>query len=391
MLSELGAEVIKIESTGKMDNLRFTGLGDPNKGFAFNTEARGRAGVTLDLTLEEGRRLARELCLAADVVAENNRGGMMAKLGLDHDQLRAEKPELIYAASQGYGRGGPMGDKKAYGPLNAAFAGIHLLWSHPDGPYPSGTAMNHPDHIAGKMLATAVLAALDHRERTGEGQFVELSQAEAAVYLLVSSTSPRSSRASIRSISGIDTRAKRPMACTRPMVTTHGLRSPSPMTTRRRWRPPVGGRPTRLATTEARLASVDEIDERLAAWTRDRDKNAAATDLQQAGVSAMPVMGPLDHLADPHLLGRAAFDEVEHPVGGTEHHIANPTSAHTDPHCRAGSLSGCRHPTDPQRVARTRRCRTGPSRRDRCPHLGPVGSVSGVKQAVDQRIDEGLP
>ena len=105
MLSELGAEVIKIESTGKMDNLRFTGLGDPNKGFAFNTEARGRAGVTLDLTLEEGRRLARELCLAADVVAENNRGGMMAKLGLDHDQLRAEEPELIYAASQGYGRG----------------------------------------------------------------------------------------------------------------------------------------------------------------------------------------------------------------------------------------------------------------------------------------------
>ena len=146
-----------------------------------------------------------------------------------------------------------------------------------------------------------------------------------------------------------------------------------------------------LATTEARLASVDEIDERLAAWTRDRDKNAAAADLQQAGVSAMPVMGPLDHLADPHLLGRAAFDEVEHPVGGTEHHIANPTRFPHRPALQGRLLSGCRHPTDPQRVARTRRCRTGPSRRDRCPHLGPVGSVSGVKQAVDQRIDEGLP
>ena len=108
---------------------------------------------------------------------------MMAKLGLDHDQLRAEKPELIYAASQGYGRGGPMGDKKAYGPLNAAFAGIHSLWSHPDGPYPSGTSLNHPDHIAGKLLATGVLAA-DHRNRTGEGQFIDLSQAEAGVYLL---------------------------------------------------------------------------------------------------------------------------------------------------------------------------------------------------------------
>ena len=120
MLSELGAQVIKIESTGKMDNLRFTGLGDPNKGFAFNTEA-GRGRRHARPHLEEGAVLLHELCLAADVVAENNRG-MMAKLGLDHDQLRPEKPELIYAASQGYERGGPMGDKKAYGPLNAAAA-----------------------------------------------------------------------------------------------------------------------------------------------------------------------------------------------------------------------------------------------------------------------------
>ena len=70
--------------------------------------------------------------------------------------------------------------------------------------------MNHPDHIAGKMLATAVLAALDHRQRTGEGQFVELSQAEAAVYLLGEQYSLRLSRASIRSISGIDTRTSPP-------------------------------------------------------------------------------------------------------------------------------------------------------------------------------------
>lgn len=338
MLSELGAEVIKIESTGKMDNLRFTGLGDPNKGFAFNTEARGRAGVTLDLTLEEGRRLARELCLAADVVAENNRGGMMAKLGLDHDQLRAEKPELIYAASQGYGRGGPMGDKKAYGPLNAAFAGIHLLWSHPDGPYPSGTAMNHPDHIAGKMLATAVLAALDHRERTGEGQFVELSQAEAAVYLL-----GEQYLAAIESgIDPVNLGNRHPNQAPHGVYPADGddawiaIAIPDDDAWRRLEAACGWETDPSLATTEARLARVDEVDERLAAWTRDRDKNAAAADLQQAGVSAMPVMGPLDHLADPHLLSRAAFDEVEHPVGGTEHHIANPTRFSRTPTRTAG-------------------------------------------------------
>lgn len=184
MLSELGADVIKIESLGKMDSLRFVGMGEHNKAFAYNMESRGRRSVTLDLTNADARRIARDLCLTADIVAENNRGGMMARLGLDWDDLAAEKPDLLYAASQGYGRGGPMGEMKAFGPLNSAFSGVHLLWSHPDGPYPSGTSLNHPDHIAGKLLATATLAAMLHRDRTGEGQLIDMAQTEAAVYLL---------------------------------------------------------------------------------------------------------------------------------------------------------------------------------------------------------------
>ncbi|MEM9467956.1 MAG: CoA transferase [Actinomycetota bacterium] len=338
MLSELGAEVVKIESAGKMDNLRFMGLGDPDKAFGFNAEARGRAGVTLDLTSEEGRRLARELCLAADIVAENNRGGMMAKLGLDHTDLRAEKPELIYVASQGYGRGGPMGDKKAYGPLNAAFAGIHLLWSHPDGPYPSGTSLNHPDHIAGKMLATAVLAAIDHRERSGEGQFIELSQAEAGVYLLGE-----------QYLAAIETGVEPTNLGNRHLgQAPHGVypcagddawiaiavADDAAWTALERtagWDPD----PT-LTSGAARLSRVDELDARLREWTTEHDKNDLAASLQAAGVSAMPVMGPLDHLADPHLLGRAAFDEIEHPVAGDEHHIANPTRFSRTPTRTAG-------------------------------------------------------
>ena len=338
MLSELGAEVVKVESADKMDNLRFMGLGDPNKAFGFNAEARGRAGVTLDLTNPEGRRLARELCLSADIVAENNRGGMMAKLGLDHDDLRAEKPELIYVASQGYGRGGPMGDKKAYGPLNAAFAGIHLLWSHPDGPYPSGTALNHPDHIAGKLLATAVLAALDHRERTGEGQFLELSQAEAGVYLL-----GEHYLAAIES--GVDPVN---LGNRHPSQSPHGVypcagdddwiaiaviddTAWAALERVAGWEIEPG-----LANANDRIARVDEVDARMREWTSSQDKNELAAALQAVGVSAMPVMGPLEHLSDPHLLGRAAFDEVEHPAAGQEHHIANPTRFSRTPLRTAG-------------------------------------------------------
>ena len=98
--------------------------------------------------------------------------------------MRALRPDVIYVASQGFGRGGPLGEASAYGPLNSAFAGVTWLWNHPDAPYPGGSSLNHPDHIAAKLGAVAVLAALEHRRRTGEGQLIEMSQTEAAAYLI---------------------------------------------------------------------------------------------------------------------------------------------------------------------------------------------------------------
>ncbi|MEM8705889.1 MAG: CoA transferase [Actinomycetota bacterium] len=327
MMSELGAEVVKIESAGKMDNLRFTGMGDPDKGFAFNAEGRGRSGITLDLGNPEGRRLAKELCLQADIVAENNRGGMMARLGLDHPDLAEARPDLIYVASQGYGRGGPMGQMKAYGPLNAAFAGLHLLWSHPDGPYPSGTALNHPDHIAGKLVASAALAALGHRDRTGEGQLIDMAQTEVAVYLLGEqyleaiesgldpvnhgNRHPHQAPHGVYPAAGADEWIA---------VAVHTDEAWAALEQRCGWHHDPS-----LATADARVARRDELDDRLRAWTSQHDRAAAAEALQAVGVSAMPVMGPLDQLADPHLVGRDFVDEVEHPVAGTEHHVRNPT------------------------------------------------------------------
>ncbi len=184
VLSELGAEVIKIESSVHPDVLRQTGFGHLNQGFAFNAECRGRKSVALDLTTEEGRALTLELCAGADVVAENQRGGVMERLGLGYDDVRALNPRVVYASSQGYGRGGPFGEMPAYGPLNNGFAGLHLLWNHPDAPYPCATGLNHPDHIVGKLLALAVIAALDHRDRTGEGQHLDMAQTEGAAFLL---------------------------------------------------------------------------------------------------------------------------------------------------------------------------------------------------------------
>lgn len=327
VLSELGAEIIRVESVAHPDGLRFAGSnGDLNKAFAFNAENRGHESVAIDLTSQEGRDLAFRLSTSADVVAENLRGGVMDGLGLGYERMREVRPDLIYASSQGYGRGGPLGEMPAYGPLNSGFTGVHLLWNHPDAPYPCGTSLNHPDHIAGKLLAAAVLAALDHRQRTGEGQHLDMAQTESAAYLLGEVYLGTASTG----------RDPEPRGNHHPGMAPHGV---YPSAGEDRWVAiavsdddaferlcrTIGWTPDpALATLEGRLAVRDELDERLAGWTARRSRDEAAKVLQAAGVSAMPVMGPEDHHADAHLASREFIVTLEHPEVGRERHVGNP-------------------------------------------------------------------
>ena len=184
VLSELGADVIKIESQAHLDVLRAAGGPFPNRSMTFNCECRGRRSVVLDLTTEKGRELAFELCASADVVAENYRGGVLDGLGLGYEAVRARNPRVIYASSQGYGRTGPFGQMPAYGPLNSGFSGVHLLWNHPDAPYPCGTSMNHPDHIAGKASRRVGACRSARAGDSGEGQWLEMAQTEVSAYLM---------------------------------------------------------------------------------------------------------------------------------------------------------------------------------------------------------------
>lgn len=334
VLSELGADVVRIESVAHPDVLRASGGGGEaniNRSFAFNAENRGRRSVALDLTTAEGRRIAFELCTAADIVAENQRGGVLDRLGLGYEAVRAVNPSVIYASSQGYGRGGPLGEMPAYGPLNAGFAGVHLLWNHPDAPYPCGTSLNHPDHIAGKLMAVAVLAAFDHRERTGgrgagEGQLIDMSQTEAAAYLV----------GEIYLQAALDGQDPQPQGNRSDVAVPHGV---YPSDGHDRWVAIVArddaawidleravgwSHEPALATLAARLAARKAIDARLASFTRERTREETAEILQAAGVSAVPVMGPIDHHADEHLAERAFIVTLEHPEVGRERHAGNP-------------------------------------------------------------------
>jgi benzylsuccinate CoA-transferase BbsF subunit len=326
VLSELGAEVIKVESWQHPDVLRTTGAGGINRNFTFNAESRGRESVTIDASTPDGRELALALCATADIVAENYRGGVLGRLGLSYDEVRHVNPDVIYVSSQGYGRGGPYGEMPAFGPLNAGFAGLHHRWSSPDGPYPCGTSMNHPDHIAGKLLAVPVLAALRHRARTGEGQCLDMAQTEAAAYLVGELYLDGA-------ISGVE---PGPIGNESDSAVPHGV-----------YRAAGDDRWVAVAVTDddafARLAHTlgwgeepewssltgrllhrDTIDKKLAGWTETLPPDEVAALLQAAGVSAMPVMGPADHHADEHLAARQFIVTLEHPEVGRERHVGNP-------------------------------------------------------------------
>jgi benzylsuccinate CoA-transferase BbsF subunit len=251
---------------------------------------------------------------------------VVARWGLDYDDVRRVRPDVVYVSSQGYGRGGPLGEAPAFGPLNAAFAGISWLWNHADAPYPAGSSLEHPDHLAGRLAAVAVLAALEHRRRTGQGQRIEMAQTEAAAYLLgeLYLQGPCTGRPATPHGNAVD------WAC------PHGV-YPSAGADRwcavavvgddawARFRRRVGWpHDPALDTLAGRLAVRDSLDARVAVWTRARTAEAAAATLQDAGVSAMPVLGPPDLRADPHLAARRALIEIDEPGIGPVRHVADP-------------------------------------------------------------------
>jgi len=328
LLAELGAEVIKIESRANLDFLRrvTVELDQPDRSLQFNDASRGHLSVTLDLRTPRGRELALRLCAAADVVLENNRGGVVKRWGLDYEHIRALRPDTIFYASQAFGRGGPLGEASAYGPLNSAFAGVTWLWNHPDAPYPAGSSLNHPDHIAAKLATAVVLAALEHRRRTGEGQLVDLSQAEAAAYFIGETylEAACTGRAAAQRGNAVD------WAC------PHGV---FPAAGEDRWvaiavvgddawqrcaRVMGLGEDPAWATLAGRLAARAAVEDAIAAWTRTREGGEVARLLQEAGVSAMAVVNGAELRADEHLAARGGLVTLHHPEMGEETHSGDP-------------------------------------------------------------------
>lgn len=182
-LAHLGAEVIKVESMTNLDEMRAYGGVDINAAPYFLSINQEVLSVQVNMKTPEGLDLIKRMVAQSDVVIDNIRQGAMERSGLDYDSLKAIKPDIIQLSLKMWGTEGPLAYQTGYAPCFAALAGLNYLVGH-EGEVPRGMNIRYGDSTAGAYAALAIIAALHHRESTGEGQFIDLSAVEAMTSLI---------------------------------------------------------------------------------------------------------------------------------------------------------------------------------------------------------------
>jgi crotonobetainyl-CoA:carnitine CoA-transferase CaiB-like acyl-CoA transferase len=181
-LCDLGADIIKIEPPAG-DLTRFATPKVNGLSTYFVQQNAGKRNVSIDLGVAAGAALAAELAARCDVVVENYRPGVMARLGLDHVTLRSRHPELVYASITGYGSSGPWTERRAYAPVVGAEAGFTKAQGDARGSAYTNDPFSHADVYTALEAAAAILAALYRRERTGVGCWIDVSMAQTMLYV----------------------------------------------------------------------------------------------------------------------------------------------------------------------------------------------------------------
>ncbi|CAR51714.1 CaiB/BaiF CoA transferase family protein [Burkholderia cenocepacia] len=194
-LADFGADVIKVERPGAGDDTRHWGPpylkdadgADTAEAAYYLAANRNKRSVTIDIATPEGQRIVRELAAQSDVVLENYKVGQLKKYGLDHDALRAVKPDLVYCSVTGFGQTGPYAHRAGYDFIVQGIGGFMSITGERDGepgggPQKAGVAI--ADLATGLYSTIAVLAALAHRDRTGEGQYIDMALLDVQVALL---------------------------------------------------------------------------------------------------------------------------------------------------------------------------------------------------------------
>ena len=320
ILAHLGAEVIKVESATNLDEMRAYGGVDINAAPYFLSINQEVLSVQVDMKTPEGLDLVKRMVAQSDIVLDNIRPGAMERSRLDYENLKAIRPDIIQCSIKMWGSDGPLGYQTGYAPSFAALSGLTALVGH-EGETPKGMNIRYGDSTAGACAALACIAALHHRERTGEGQFIDLSAVEAMTSLVGDSLFSYSVTGQVPEADG----NFHPEMCPHgayPCVGGEWLSIAVADETE--WRAlceemcasSLASDP-RYATLANRRANRLALDAELAALTATQIAGELADRLRHAGVPAFRSQNSLDLCGDDYLWGRQAYRMVSDHRNGT--------------------------------------------------------------------------
>jgi benzylsuccinate CoA-transferase BbsF subunit len=326
ILANYGATVVHVESRDRPDGFRlqyppFKGRAGLDRSACFSYFNDSKYAVTLNLKAPDGMALAHRLVRWGDVVVENMRPGVMARLGLGYEQLVQEKPDIIMLSTCNMGQTGPRADQPGFGSQLSALAGFCGLTGDPQGP-PMLLYGPYIDFIASSLGSAAVLAALDQRHRTGKGAHIDVSQYEGGVNFIAGAMFEYFDTGRVAERAGNEDRKAAPhgaylcedeawlaLSCWNDdefatLATLIGDRSLAS--------------DARFADAASRRENRDALDDLLGQWCASRNAEATAIELQAAGIRAHPVTSIAGLFSDPQLTHRKTWRKRRHPVIGDQ-------------------------------------------------------------------------
>lgn len=317
MLADYGATVVHVESSSRLDMVRnvppyLDGVTEPERAACHHSTNANKLNVCLNLASAEGRGVLLDLVRWADVFTESFAPGVIERMGFGYQAVRALNPDIIMISSSLMGQTGPWRNYAGYGNSAAAVTGFHALTGEPGRP-PTGCFGPYTDFTSVRFNALAILAAVDHRRRTGRGQYIDMSQSEAALQFLAPACHEYLRHGRVAGAAGNRDRQMAP----------HGV---YPALGDDRWvavavrsdeewrrlcalldRSDLAG-----LTLAERHARADELDGLISDWTSLHEGSVLEETLQTQGIPAHRVLDTHDLGSDPQLLARGHFIEVGH-------------------------------------------------------------------------------
>lgn len=326
-LAVMGAEVIKIETNQKWDQMRQAGMrradwkGTPNEGTAFASLNYNKMSFTINMKHPRSVELMKDLIRMSDVVTENFGGEVLDRWGIGYSEMKKIKPDIILYAGSGYGRTGPYVGRPSYAEIIEAFDGSSSVNGYPGGepntvgvaPWTDGTQSMHG--------AYSILAALYHRSKTGEGQYIDAAMIQASANFLGELVMDQIMNGRSGSLVGNRDNYMAPHGCYRCRGEYNWVAIA--VSSDSEWDAfchaigdPAWTHDKKFADQLSRWKNQDELDRHVTEWTRQHDDYEAMRILQEAGIPAGASLSPDTLVEDPHLKERGFFIETDHPVMG---------------------------------------------------------------------------